>query len=574
MSFGSNTHDRYWQTVWKQFLHHRLGLAALCVIVLFCLAGIYAPFLASSKPLVVYFDEQWYFPLFRYLFYQGFFTKRLDLFYNLLMFTLPLGICIFFIFRHYPRQRLMAILSILLIHLTLFLYLSLRTPKDPASDPALNQQKQELIQSYVQEQKQDPLFSSPLLSNWQTDLKYMNDYAKLNLVLRYQQRKAQHEELKQYESNFLAEMERKGQKEAFMPTLWNIDLSHEQEQEKQLEAIIDQNKEAYPIALAKMNLLKESCQWHQNSDFSTDVPPSIVCDFLQLSAKDWNGFLQAKQIVNTYEKAQAQLQYLQDRRQWLEEQSSQLRYEVMPLIRSFHWEDDAGGGQMLNRYVDWFELTRINRKDMVAALIFGIRISLSVGLTAVVIALLIGIPIGALAGYYGGKIDILTYRLIEIWESMPTFFMLLMIVAFLQTKSVFLVIAVIGLFGWTGFSRFIRGEFFKQKQLPYVEACHALGFNDRYIMFVHLLPNAIPPLLTLVPFAMMGAITSEAALSFLGLGEEGSGSWGVLMDEGRTAFPAESYLLWPPAILLTIFLVAIALVGDALRDALDPKLHS
>ena len=90
-------------------------------------------------------------------------------------------------------------------------------------------------------------------------------------------------------------------------------------------------------------------------------------------------------------------------------------------------------------------------------------------------------------------------------------------------------------------------------------------------MFVHILPNAIPPLLTLLPFAIMGAISSEAGLSFLGLGEEGSCSWGVLMDEGRTAFPGESYLLWPPVIVLTILLIAIALAGDALRDAMDPR---
>ena len=100
-----------------------------------------------------------------------------------------------------------------------------------------------------------------------------------------------------------------------------------------------------------------------------------------------------------------------------------------------------------------------------------------------------------------------------------------------------------------------------------------MGFPDSYIMFSHILPNAIPHVLTLLPFAMMGAITSEAGLSFLGLGEEGSCSWGVLMDEGRSAFPSESYLLWPPAILLTILLVAIAMVGDSFRDALDPKMR-
>ena len=105
-------------------------------------------------------------------------------------------------------------------------------------------------------------------------------------------------------------------------------------------------------------------------------------------------------------------------------------------------------------------------------------------------------------------------------------------------------------------------------------ACKSLGYNHPKIMFSHILPNAIPPILTLLPFSMMAAITSEAGLSFLGLGEEGSTSWGVLMDEGRSVFPAESYLLWPPAILLTALLICIALIGDVMRDAIDPKMRS
>ena len=183
----------------------------------------------------------------------------------------------------------------------------------------------------------------------------------------------------------------------------------------------------------------------------------------------------------------------------------------------------------------------------------------------------IGIPIGASAGYYGGTFDIITLRLIEIWEAMPTFFMLLMVVAILQSKSIFLVVTVLGFFGWTGYSRFIRGEVLKQRNLSYVEACRAMGFHDRKIIFSNILPNAIPPVLTMLPFSVMGAITSEAGLSFIGLGEEGSCSWGVLMDEGRLAFPGESYLLWPPAIALTILLIALALVGDAMRDSIDPR---
>jgi peptide/nickel transport system permease protein len=274
-----------------------------------------------------------------------------------------------------------------------------------------------------------------------------------------------------------------------------------------------------------------------------------------------------------YKTAEDKLNYLQQRREWLQQESSKIRWMIMPLLSSFHWEDDAGGQRAFNHYVPWWQLTRINGKDLLAALIFGVRISIVVGMTSVLIALIIGVPIGALAGFYGGKFDIVVSRLLEIWESMPAFFMLLMVVAILQSKSIFLVIAAIGLFGWTSFSRYVRGEFFKQRNLPYVEAGRALGFRDGYIIFKHILPNAIPPVLALMPFAIMGAITAEAGLSFLGLGEEGSTSWGVLMDEGRSAFPEDSFLLWPPATLLTIFLVAIALVGDDLRDALDPKLQ-
>ena len=188
----------------------------------------------------------------------------------------------------------------------------------------------------------------------------------------------------------------------------------------------------------------------------------------------------------------------------------------MPLVRPFHWEDDAGGrSEPLNQHVHFWELTRINRKDLTAALIFGVRISGRRHLGRS-LALVIGLPIGAFAGYYGGTFDIIVSRMLEIWEAMPTFFMLLMVVAITQSKSIFLIIAVIGIFGWTGFSRYLRGEFFKQRNLPYIEACRAQGFNDSRIIFSHIFPNAIPPVLTLLPFAVMGAITSEAGLSFLG----------------------------------------------------------
>lgn len=504
------TRSTYWQVVWKQFCRHRLGVAALIVVFCFVVIGIYAPLLASSKPLFVQFEGKWYFPLFRYLFYPHFFSKPLDLFYNLLMFTFPLFLVAWFGLRRYSysHYRSWTLLGIGALQCILFLFLVF----NPMTDPAFNIKK--------------TARSSDMLS-WKEELEGMNDYAKLNLVLRFQQYQLQQKNLQVYQKGYEEQAKQKQQTNVFFPTLWNLTYEREKRDEENLRQKLT----------------------------SPPTNPSQTA-------------------LEKYHREKERLQYLEERRLWLENQIGQLHHEIMPLLRPFHWEDDAGGDRGLNRLVSWWDLTRINRKDMVASLIFGIRISLSVGLLAIGLALLIGIPVGAIAGYYGGKLDLIVYRLIEIWESMPTFFMLLMIVAFLQSKSIFLIIGVIGFFGWTSFSRFIRGEFFRQKQLLYVEACHALGYSDKRIIFSHLLPNAIPPLLTLIPFAIMGAITSEAALSFLGLGEEGSNSWGVLMDEGRSAFPSESYLLWPPAILLTILLISIALIGDTLRDALDPKLHS
>lgn len=493
MKKEENTSLGYWDIVWSQFKAHRLGVAALCIIIAFCLVGIYAPLLASSKPLFVFYDGEAYFPLFRYLFYARFYTKWLDLFFNLLMFTLPL----FFLAW---RWRAKGLLTMLFIQLAAFTFLVTRQPTDPANDPALSAERQKAIQK-----------ATPL--TWQEELSFLNAYGKLNLILRTHFRQQQDEKLRQY-------LDIASLNTTQFATLWQLEKSREAMDIEQQEGLL----------------------------------------------KRFAGTSQAAA-------AQAKIDYLASRRQWIDSQIPRLHLLIMPLIRSFHWEDDAGGQQSLNQVVPWWDLTRINKKDLVAALIFGIRISLVVGILSIGLALLIGVPVGALAGYYGGTFDIIVSRLLEIWESMPTFFMLLMIVAITQSKSIFLVIAVIGVFGWTGFSRYIRGETFKQRNLPYVEACRAIGFSDRSIVFSHILPNAIPPLLTLLPFAVMGAITSEAGLSFLGLGEEGSASWGVLMDEGRSAFPGESYLLWPPAILLTLLLIAIALLGDALRDALDPKMH-
>ncbi|MDP1835515.1 MAG: ABC transporter permease [Chlamydiales bacterium] len=557
-------HDSFWRSAASQFRRHWLGMISLGILALFVLVGVYAPFLASSKPLVVVYDAELYFPLFRYLFYRGFFTSRLDLFFNLMIFTLPLFLLSFLL----PiSKRRYAIAAILTAQLLLFLFVAFRQPYDPEANPKLAQQRLKALQPT--EWKGNPLFASiPPPPTWQFELDHMSPYAKLNEVLQYRLRFEQHLRLMHYYAEYEQHVRQRdvgSNSVPSIPSLWQTDKNHEDLEIKTLQQTVQSSLEKYREAKTELHRLRTDCGTSPSQDYCADLNKASP----ELRKK----ILTYLQDVATHDAAKSELLYIGSRRYWLDEQNSKISFIMMPLFRPYHWEDDASGEQALNQYLPWWELTRTDRKDLAAALIFGVRISIVVGLTAVALALLIGIPIGCLSGYYAGTTDMVICRLMEIWEAMPTFFMLLLVISVLQSKSIFLVIAIIGLFGWTGFSRYVRGEFFKQRNLPYVEACRAQGFNDSYIIFSHILPNAIPPLLTLLPFAIMGAIGTEAGLSFLGLGEEGSCSWGVLMDEGRRAFPGESYLLWPPAILLTLMLVAIALVGDALRDSIDPRLH-
>lgn len=578
----------YWATVWRQFCSHRVGIIALWVVALFVIVGVYAPLLASSKPLLVVYDGHLYFPLFRYLFYSGFYTKKIDIFFNLLMATLPLAVVARIWLR--GRWRTAVWMGLAALQLGLFLYFGWVGVRDPAADLGLVQARRDLLTEEVVVGGDPLLAPFPKRVSWEFDLASMNEYGRLNQLLRYEQRKEQHKRFadhyqfayaEQAKRRWLASEMRARRRElaqqeplsqealvaqiladtpqrvldsvTALPTLWQEGRRHLQEELLRQKEIVQTSGVAYQQAKQRWPLLRQR--------------------YLADPLAGRSALATARSAIDRYEVAEAKERYLKARQRWLKEESAKITFQIPAFIRPFHWQEDAGGEQSLNQYVRWYDLTRINRKDLVASLLFGVRVSLVVGAAAVAISLLLGIPIGAIAGYYGGRTDLVVSRGIEIWESMPVFFMLLMVVAILQTKSVFIVIAVLGVFGWTGFSRFLRGEVLKQRNLAYVEACRSMGYSNWRILFSHILPNAIPPLLTLLPFSVMAAITSEAGLSFLGLGEEGSASWGVLMDEGRSAFPAESYLLWPPAIMLTILLVAIALVGDALRDSLDPKMR-
>lgn len=213
-----------------------------------------------------------------------------------------------------------------------------------------------------------------------------------------------------------------------------------------------------------------------------------------------------------------------------------------------------------------------NKEDVLSRMIHASRIAVSVGFVSTGIAVLIGVTIGGLMGYFAGKVDMIGMRLIEIFEAIPALFLIIMFVTF-YGRNLYYIMAIIGLVGWTGNARFIRAEFFRLRTQDFVQAAKAAGLPLRSILFRHMLPNGITPVLISASFGVAAAILTESYLSFLGLGLVDSPSWGKMLDDARgvgTTFNWWMALFPGTAIFLTVF--AYNLIGEALRDALDPKL--
>jgi peptide/nickel transport system permease protein len=211
-------------------------------------------------------------------------------------------------------------------------------------------------------------------------------------------------------------------------------------------------------------------------------------------------------------------------------------------------------------------------RDVLARMIHGSRISLSVGFVAVSIYTLIGILLGAVAGFYGGRVDMLISRAIEVMMCFPTFFLILALLAFLP-RNIFMVMAVIGLTGWTGVARLVRGEFLKQRKLDYVAAGKAIGASNMRIIFYHILPNALAPVLVSATFGIAGAILTESSLSFLGFGvPTPTPSWGDILSQSKQYIDFAWWLTVFPGAAIFLTVTAYNLVGEGLRDAVDPRL--
>jgi len=221
----------------------------------------------------------------------------------------------------------------------------------------------------------------------------------------------------------------------------------------------------------------------------------------------------------------------------------------------------------------WLGTDDIGR-DVAAGLVHGSRYALSIGFVAMGIALAIGIVLGAISGFFGGAIDIAISRLIEIMITFPRFFLIITIVAMVEVGSLWLIMMLIGLTGWTNIARFMRGEVLRVRTLDYVSAATALGYSTRRIIFRHVMPNAIAPVLIYAAFGIVSAILFESALSFLGFGVPPTVvTWGSVLFRAR----ASTYSWWLavfPGLMIFITVSAFNLIGDALRDATDPRLRA
>jgi len=212
-------------------------------------------------------------------------------------------------------------------------------------------------------------------------------------------------------------------------------------------------------------------------------------------------------------------------------------------------------------------------RDVLSRMIWGARISLKVGFVATGLAILIGTLLGAVAGYYGKWIDAAIMRAVDIMLCFPTFFLILAVIAFLE-PSIWNIMIVIGLTGWMGITRLVRADFSSLKERDFVLAARSIGAGDLRIIFRHILPNAMASVLVAATLGVAGAILTESALSFLGIGvQPPTPSWGNILTAGKDNIDIAWWLSLYPGLAILITVLGYNLLGEGIRDSLDPRLR-
>jgi len=216
----------------------------------------------------------------------------------------------------------------------------------------------------------------------------------------------------------------------------------------------------------------------------------------------------------------------------------------------------------------WFGTDTLGR-DVFSNVIWGVRTTFYIGTACVLIELVIGFLMGGLAGYFGGWIDDLLMRITDIILALPTLIVLILAVSMFKVRSINIIILVMGLIGWPYMARVIRSQFLSIKTTPYVDAARAMGAKTQRIMFRHIMPNIILPIVVLITIHFAGYVLWEASLTFLGLGDPNSMSWGVMIMSGKNVLRTCPWISTYPGLFLFFLLIALQLLGDGLRDIFD-----
>ena len=212
-------------------------------------------------------------------------------------------------------------------------------------------------------------------------------------------------------------------------------------------------------------------------------------------------------------------------------------------------------------------------RDVLSRMLYGARVSLAVGFVSVGIATLIGIVLGALAGYHGGTIDAMVMRLVDLMLVFPRLFLLLAVLAFIR-PSIWTIMAVIGLTGWMSVARLVRAEFLSLKEREFVLWSQSIGASSYRTIWRHILPNAVGPVLVAMTLGIPAAILTESGLSFLGLGvQPPHATWGNILNEGKDAIEIGWWLSAYPGLAILVTVLSYNLLGEGIRDALDPRLR-
>ncbi len=217
--------------------------------------------------------------------------------------------------------------------------------------------------------------------------------------------------------------------------------------------------------------------------------------------------------------------------------------------------------------------TDVLGRDVAAGIAHGARTSLMIALLATSVAVVVGTVTGGVAGYYGGRIDDVLMRVTEFFQTIPTFLFAILLVAIL-TPSVKSIVTAIAVVSWPAVARLVRGEFLAMRSREFVQACVCLGMSDRRVIFRHILPNCLSPIIITGSLIVATAILVESALSFLGLGDPNTMSWGFMIGAGRTFLRTAWWLCTIPGLAILLTVLAINLLGEGLNDTLNPRLRN